>query len=313
MKISTVFTLTILSLLLNGCKQEQDYDASGHFEADEVIVSAEQNGNLLSYKIHEGALFSAGDTVGQIDAHLEELQKEQIQASIQALQKKTISPNEQITLIRRQLDLQKSQLAQQTHEQKRMENLVKADAATQKQLDDLNASLDQLRKQIEVTKQQLNLHQYNIQAQNRSVLSEKGPLEKSVAQIQDQIDKAYIINPIKGVVLNNYALQGELQILGKPLYKIANTDTLFLRAYITGTQLPQIKLGQTVTVRIDKGEKAYKNYSGKITWISNKAEFSPKTIQTKDERASLVYAIKVKVINDSYLKIGMYAEVLFTK
>ncbi|HQD11205.1 MAG TPA: HlyD family efflux transporter periplasmic adaptor subunit, partial [Flavihumibacter sp.] len=148
---------------------------------------------------------------------------------------------------------------------------------------------------------------------NRSILSERAPLEKKVAQIQDQINKAQIVNPITGTVLTNYALQGEMQVVGKPLYKIANTDTLLLRAYITGEQLPQVKLGQSVTTRIDQGKKNYKSYPGTIVWIAEKAEFSPKSIQTKNERANLVYAIKIKVKNDGYLKIGMYGEVIWSK
>jgi HlyD family secretion protein len=309
MKKIIVFIST--ALLLNACTKENDYDASGNFEADEVIVSAQQNGILLSYTVEEGAQLKPGDKVGQIDVRIAELQKEQVQASIEALSQKTINPNDQLELVRRQLAVQQAQLAQQLRERTRTENLVKADAATRKQLDDINAAIDQLQKQIAVTKQQLTLNSYNTNTQNRSILSEKNPLEKSAAQFQEQINKGQVINPISGTVLVNYALQGELQVVGKPLYKIANTDTLYLRAYITGTQLAQVKVNQQVKVRIDQGEKDYKAYDGTITWISSKSEFSPKTIQTKDERANLVYAIKVKVKNDGYLKIGMYGEVLF--
>jgi len=311
MKKSILFIST--ALLLNACSSEKDYDASGNFEADEVIVSARQNGVLLSYTVEEGALLQAGDKVGQIDVRTAELQKEQIQASINALSQKTTDPSDQSELVRRQLAVQETQLAQQIRERTRTENLVKADAATRKQLDDINAIIDQLQKQIAVTKQQLALNTYNTRTQNRSILSEKDPLEKSAAQIQEQIDKGQVINPVAGTVLVNYALQGELQMPGKPLYKIANTDTLYLRAYITGTQLSGILINQPVKVRIDQGKKDYKEYDGTITWISDKSEFSPKTIQTKDERASLVYAIKVKVKNDGYLKIGMYGEVIWTK
>ena len=162
-----------------------------------------------------------------------------------------------------------------------------------------------------VTQEQIRLFQSNTATQNRSILSEKAPLEKAAQQLQAQINKGQIVNPVAGTVLTNYALKGEMAVLGKPLYKIANTDTLFLRAYITGGQLPLIKSGQRVQVRIDHGEKAYKSYPGIITWISDKSEFTPKTIQTKEERANLVYAIKVSVKNDGYLKIGMYGEVLF--
>ncbi|MFT4024918.1 MAG: HlyD family efflux transporter periplasmic adaptor subunit, partial [Flavihumibacter sp.] len=164
-----------------------------------------------------------------------------------------------------------------------------------------------------VTRQQRTLNNYNTGTQNRSILSERAPLEKTVAQFDEQLAKAQVINPVTGTVLTNYALQGEMQVIGKPLYKIANTDTLTLRAYITGEQLPQVKLGQQVRTRIDQGRNNYKEYPGTITWIAAKAEFSPKTIQTKNERANLVYAIKVKVKNDGYLKIGMYGEVIWTK
>ncbi|WP_316823078.1 HlyD family secretion protein [Pedobacter gandavensis] len=301
------------ALLLNACKQKDQYDASGNFEADEVIVSAQQNGILISYSVQEGAELKAGEKVGQIDVRVTELQKEQVQASMEALSKKTVNPDDQIELVRRQLAVQESQLSQQLRERNRTENLVKADAATQKQLDDINAAIDQLKKQIAVTRQQLALNTYNTNTQNRSILSEKAPLEKSIAQYQEQINKGQVINPINGTVLVSYALEGELQVTGKPIYKIANTNTLDLRAYVTGTQLSQIKIGQEVKVRIDQGKDDFKTYPGTIIWISNKSEFSPKTIQTKDERANLVYAIKVRVKNDGYLKIGMYGEVIWTK
>jgi Multidrug resistance efflux pump len=310
MKRLIVF-VAVLSLL--SCKQNNAYDASGNFEADEVIVSAQQNGILMQYAVEEGKQLKSGDTVGKIDVRSAELQKEQVQASIEALSKKTVNPKDQVELVQRQLVVQEAQLEQQLRERTRTENLVKSDAATRKQLDDINAAIDQLRKQIEVTRQQLTLNTYNTNTQNRSILSEKNPLEKSVAQIQEQINKGLVMNPISGTVLVNYALQGELQVVGKPLYKIANTDKLYLRAYITGNQLPEIKLGEQVILRVDNGKDNYKEYPGTITWISDKSEFSPKTIQTKDERANLVYAIKVRVKNDGYLKIGMYGEVLWTK
>lgn len=305
------FFLLSATLVWNACQKKVDFDASGNFEADEVIVSARQNGELIAYSVREGAQLKAGDTVGRLDVRMAELQKAQVEATIASLHQKTASADDQTELVRRQLDVQQAQLAQQLRERTRTENLVKADAATQKQLDDINAGIDQLNKQIEVTRQQLKLYNSNTGTQNRSILSERGPLEKTADQFQEQISKGLIVNPLAGTVLVNYALQGEMQVIGKPLYKIANTDVLDLRAYITGAQLPLIKLNQPVKVRIDAGEKGYKEYSGTITWISEKSEFSPKTIQTKDERANLVYAMKVRVQNDGYLKIGMYAEVLF--
>jgi HlyD family secretion protein len=308
-----IYTLPLaVVLLFSACSSGNDnYDASGNFESDEVIVSAQQNGQLLSFTVKEGDTPSKDAIVGQIDVTGATLQKEQVEASIHALHDKTTNPHPQLELVQKQLAVQQSQLDQQLRERTRTENLVKADAATQKQLDDINALIDQLQKQINVTRQQLSAQNTEIAEKNRSVLSEKSPLEKSAAQYADQIHKGVIINPISGTVLTRYALEGEMTTVGKALYKIANIDTLLLRAYITGTQLPQVKLGQTVTVRIDAGNKNYKQYPGIISWISDKSEFTPKTIQTKDERANLVYAIKVRVKNDGFLKIGMYAEVKF--
>ncbi|HTN05844.1 HlyD family secretion protein [Agriterribacter sp.] len=299
-------------VLLASCNNNKiTYDASGNFEADEVMVSAQQNGQLLSFSVHEGDQLKEGDIVGQIDMTVQRLQKEQTEASITALQQKTGSAAEQVKVAATQLAAQQIQLDNLHRERERSQNLVKADAAPRKQLDDINAQVDQLQKQMAVTKEQINLYHSNTATQNRSILSEKGPLEKAAQQLQAQIDKGQVVNPVAGTVLTNYALKGEMAILGKPLYKIANTDTLFLRAYITGNQLPLIKPGQQVQVRVDQGEQAYKSYPGTIIWISDKSEFTPKTIQTKEERANLVYAIKISVKNDGYLKIGMYGEVFF--
>lgn len=299
-------------MMLAACNNNKiSYDASGNFEADEVMVSAQQNGQLLSFSVHEGDQLKKGDVVGQIDMTVQRLQKEQTEATINALQQKTGSAAEQVKVAQAQLAAQQIQLDNLYHERERSQNLVKADAAPQKQVDDMNAQINQLQKQMAVTREQINLYHSNTATQNRSILSEKAPLEKAAQQLQAQIDKGQIVNPVAGTVLTNYALQGEMAAVGKPLYKIANTDTLLLRAYITGNQLPVIKTGQQVQVRVDQGEKKYKSYAGTILWISDKSEFTPKTIQTKEERANLVYAIKVSVKNDGYLKIGMYGEVLF--
>jgi HlyD family secretion protein len=233
-----------------------------------------------------------------------------VQASMQALRERTTSVRPQVELTQRQLAVQEAQLKQLLHERTRTENLIKADAATQKQLDDLNAQIDQLQKQLDVTRQQIRVAETNNASQNRGVLSEQGSLAKAAEQYEVQVQKGQIVNPVKGTVLTKYAFAGEMATLGKPLYRIADTDTLNLRAYITGTQLPQVKVDQPVTVRIDNGEKGFKEYPGTISWISTKSEFTPKTIQTKDERANLVYATKIRVKNDGYLKIGMYGEVI---
>jgi len=286
-------------------------DASGVFESDEVIVSAEQSGKLLSFPIQEGDTLAKNSIAGQIDMSNTILQKQQVQASIAALKEKTTNPHPQIELVKRQLAVQEVQLAQQLRERTRTENLIKADAATKKQLDDINSMIDQLQKQIDVSKQQIALDESNIATGNRTVLSEQAPLEKSAAQIQDNIDKGRIVNPIRGTVLIKYALQGEMTTMGKALYKIANVDTVTLRAYVTGAQLTQVKLGQTVKVYSDEGKDQYREYAGTVYWISDKSEFTPKTIQTRDERANLVYAVKIRVKNDGFLKLGMYGEVKF--
>lgn len=250
--------------------------------------------------------------MGQIDVTNVILQKQQVQATIQALGQKTSDVQPQVDYVKRQLAVQESQLAQQLREKTRTENLLKADAATQKQLDDINALIDQYQKQIAATKQEIALDESNVATQNRNVYSEKGPLSKSVSVIQDQINKGQVVNPISGTVLTKYALQGEMVTVGKALYKIANIDTITLRAYITGSQLTAVKLGQEVRVYIDNGANDYRQYTGTISWISDKSEFTPKTIETKDERADLVYAIKIRVKNDGYIKIGMYGEVKFS-
>lgn len=304
--------LLALLFFLAACNQNKiQTDASGVFESDEVIVSAEQNGKILSFPIREGDTLRRGAVAGQIDMSNTILQKQQVQATIGALQKRTTNPQPQTELIKKQLAVQESQLAQQLRERTRTGNLLKADAATQKQLDDIDAQIDQLQKQIAVSRQQIALDNSNIATQNRSIFSEQDPLEKSVAQIQDQINKGQIVNPLSGTVLTKYALEGEMTTTGKALYKIANLDTLTLRAYVTNAQLTAVRLGQTVKVYTDEGAKNYKEYAGQVSWISDKSEFTPKTIQTKDERANLVYAVKIRVKNDGYLKLGMYGEVKF--
>ena len=304
--ISAIFLFTILTGCNNG---ESNHDASGTFEAEEVIVSSELPGKLLSFNVQEGQVIAKDSIVGFVDAKNISLQQEQVEANIRSLNEKTANVKPQIQLLQDQIAVQQSQLTNLQHEKARIENLIKADAATGKQLDDINAQIDVAYKQLAVTQQQINVQKGNIGTQNRSILSEADPLKKRVAQLQDQVQRANIINPVGGTVITKFAEQGEFTSTGKALYKIADLSYLNLRAYLTGTQLPRIKLGQTVKVMIDEGAKKYKEYSGTITWVSDKAEFTPKTIQTKEERANLVYAIKVKVKNDGYLKIGMYGEV----
>lgn len=305
-----LFLLPLFSLLACHSRQEA-YDATGSFEANEVIVSAEQGGRLLSFTVNEGAPLQKDQVVGTIDSRDVSLQKEQVEASIRSLSQKTADLRPQIRLLQDQLAVQQSQLAHTLQEKERTERLLKADAATGKQLDDINAQADQLRLQMAVTRQQIAVQQSSTGTQNRSVLSEKAPLQKQVARLDEQLSRSRIVNPLRGTVLTKYAEEGEITAYGKALYKIADLSHLTLRAYVSGAQLPQIRLGQSVTVLTDSGAKAYRNYKGMVTWISDRAEFTPKSIQTKDERANLVYAVKIDVPNDGYLKIGMYAEVKF--
>jgi HlyD family secretion protein len=301
----------VAALSLSACVKKADYDASGTFEAEEIIVSAEQTGKILQLQLQEGITVKAGQQIGVIDVTNLQLQKEQREASLAALQQKTVDVGPQVALVRKQLAVQQAQLAQQQRERSRTSNLVKADAATQKQLDDIDAAIDQLRKTIEVTRQQIALYESNTGTQNRTIMSEAAPAEKAVAVVEDQIKRGQIVNPINGTVLTQYAYEGEYAVMGKPLYKIADLGEMTLRAYVTGNQLPGLKLNQQVSVLTDDGSGDYKTYKGSISWISSKAEFTPKTIQTKDERADLVYAVKIRVKNDGYLKIGMYSDVRF--
>ncbi|WP_343707053.1 HlyD family efflux transporter periplasmic adaptor subunit [Flavobacterium sp.] len=279
--------------------KENDFDASGSFEAVETILSAEANGQILQLNVEEGQQLEAGQKVGFIDSTQLAINKMQLRQNEKAI----LSGRPQIQI---QTESLKRQLDNAILDRNRTEKLVKGGVASQKQLDDINSKVAALQAQINAQKSSLETTTENLTQQGNTVgVQLKG--------IEDQLSKSVIVNPIKGTVLAKYAEQYEMAVIGKPLYKIANLETLDLRAYITGTQLPQIKIGQQVKVRIDKGEKKYKEYQGTIGWISNKSEFSPKTIPTKEERANLVYAIKVRVKNDGYLKIGMYGEVLWSK
>ena len=312
MKIKSIFLSVTTAVVLISCNGKNGkYDASGTFEADEVVVSTLATGRILSLNFDEGAVLAKDSIVGQIDPTGLALQKEEVEATIQSLGQQTANVEPQVQMLEDQLTVQQSQLTNLQHEKTRIQNLLKQDAATGKQLDDINAQIDVVTKQMSVTRQQINVQKSSIGTQNRGILSQGKPLEKKAAQIEDMLNKTNVKNPINGTVITKYAEEGENASAGKALYKIADLSTMTLRAYITGTQLSQVKLGQQVKVLVDDGADKYKELPGDITWISDKAEFTPKTIQTKDERANLVYAMKVKVKNDGYLKIGMYGEVKF--
>ena len=308
--LSGIMIFGLLPVLFISCSGKADaYDASGSFEAVETIISAEATGTIESFKVEEGQILEGGAVVGYIDSTQLALRKKQLEAQVKAMGSRLPDIAMQTGYYKQQLAAAQIRLDNLKREQTRIGNLVKADAATPKQLDDINYQINAAKKEMAVIQQQINVQKNNVATQNRSILSEADPLRKRIAQLQDQAQRANIVNPVNGTVIAKYAEAGEVTSAGKALYKIADLSELNLRAYVTGVQLPTIKLGQQVKVLIDQGEKSYKEYQGTITWISDKAEFTPKTIQTKEERANLVYAIKVKVKNDGYLKIGMYGEV----
>ncbi len=306
----SIYLLVFIGFTFSSCKNTAVIpDATGTFETEEVIVSAEVAGRILEMKIQEGATLGKDSIIGQIDALNLSLQKEQVEASIASLSEKTADVSPQVLLLQNQLAVQQTQLDNQIREQERIQNLLKSDAATGKQLDDITFQINLIKKQMDVTRQQIQVQKNAIATQNRSILSEKAPLQKKISQIEDQLHRSNIVNPVQGTVLTQYAREGEITAPGKALYKIADLSVLQLRAYFSAPQLSSLKLGQSVKVLVDDGVKNYKELEGTITWISDKAEFTPKTIQTKEERANLVYAVKVKVKNDGTLKIGMYGEI----
>lgn len=319
-----ILKLTFLVAVITGCKGgENDFDASGVFEAKEIIVSSESSGKILKLDIEEGTVLTEGQIIGNIDCENLNLQKAQLEASYDAIGAKRNSSGPQVGILQSQIETQKKQLAAQRQqyavlekEQKRVQKLVNAEAVPVKQLDDLTGNLEVLQKQIEaaesqlnVTKQQITSAEQQIAIGNRAVMSEEKPMQERIAQMENMIGKCQIKNPQAGTVLVKYAEQNEMTAPGKALYKLADMTELKLRSYLTNGQLAKVKVGQEVQVLIDNGEDGYKELKGVVEWISDKAEFTPKTIQTKDERANLVYATKIKVKNDGFLKIGMYGEV----
>jgi len=310
-KISLLL-IALSSWLVMACKKGNvDFDASGTFEANEVIVSAETAGKILDFSAEEGTKLEKNQVSVIIDPTNLQLQSEQVEASINALGEKTSDLTPYIRTLEQQIEIQKTQVSALERERARFVNLLKEDAATGKQLDDVETQLKVAREQLALTQRQLDQQKATINTQNRSVLSEQTPLSKKKAQIDDQLRRTKVLNPVTGTVLTSYAEAGEVTAPGKALYKIADLSTMDLRAYISGDQFSQVKIGQTVKVFIDSGKEEYKEIQGLVTWISDKAEFTPKTIQTKDERAHLVYAIKIRVKNDGSVKVGMYGEVKF--
>ena len=324
-KMKSILWAAVAALTLAACAgTEETMDASGSFEAEERVISAEATGKILRLNIEEGQALKAGETVGQIDVENLRLQAEQVSASMEALHKKANDAGPQVAVLEAQLAAHSRQMASLSKqlevvdkEVARFKTLVASDAATQKQLDDLTGQKAVLEKQwsaaesqAEVIKAQIRAAKAGVQIQNTGILSEELPAQKRLELIEKQMSDGAVLNQYAGTVLAQYAREGEFTAIGKPLYKIADLSEIYLRAYITGDQLPQVKLGQEMKVLTDDGQGGYHETTGTISWISDKAEFTPKTIQTKAERANMVYAVKVKVKNeDGRYKIGMYGGV----
>jgi HlyD family secretion protein len=288
-----ILGLSIITASLFSCSNSNNKaDGYGNFEATEITVSAETNGKLMQFDVDEGELLKKEAFIGYIDTIPLALKREQLQVSKAIISSKSKGVLSQISVLNAKLE---TALTNKT----RAENLLKDNAGTQKQLDDING-------EIEVLKQQIQ----SIEIQNAPVVNELKNVDIQLKQVDDQINKSKILNPVYGTVLAKYTEQNEITTFGKSLYKIADLSIMNLRVYISETQLADIKIGQEVTVKIDSND-GMKSYSGTINWIASEAEFTPKIIQTKEERVSLVYAVKVEVKNDGSLKIGMPAEMWF--
>lgn len=293
-KIKNLLPLIVIVVIMSSCNENSQLsDAYGNFEADDVIISSEANGKLLAFDIETGKSISAGQTVGYIDTIYQVLQKSQLNA-----QKAAIASN--IENIKSQIAVQEQKKKNLLVDKNRVEKLLKDGAATQKQLDDINGQIDLIIQNIS-----------SINTQQNVILSEQDVVQAQIAQVEETISKCRIINPIDGIILEKFTQENEITAFGKPLYKIANLDEIILRVYVDGSQLPEIKIGNDVEVLVDADKKNNSSFIGKITWVSESAEFTPKIIQTKKERVNMVYAVKVMVKNDGSLKIGMPGEVNF--
>ena len=290
-----IFICCTLPLLAAACGRNGDFDATGTFEATEVVVSAEAAGRIQRFDAEEGDWLEAGRQVGAIDTvqlYLQKLQLERQRASV-------VSNRPDIA---KQVASLREQIAKQQTERRRVENLLRDGAATTKQLDDIDA-------QIKVLDGQLEAQLSTLRNNAASIDENSSSIELQIARIEDQLAKCRIASPVAGTVLAKYSQAGELASVGRPLMKVADLDRIYLRAYFTSDQLAALKLGQEVTVTADFGGDSRIDYPGRIVWIASESEFTPKTIQTRDSRANLVYAVKIAVENDGRLKIGLYGEV----
>ena len=298
MKIHQYICSVAIGLVLGACtSQEEQYDASGIFETTEVIVSAKGTGELQSFQVEEGQAVRQGEVLGWIDTLQLSLKDRQLAAALLATESKRLDEKRQVAHLRQQIEnLQR--------EKQRFTALLNAKAATAKQVDDIDYQIKVLQNQLVATQEQINSSNSSLSRQSESIQAQR-------AQMEDQIRNAMISSPITGTVLTKYAEQGEFAVPGKALFKVADVSRMKLRAYITADQLTQLQIGQAVAVYADRGTTDRKRYAGRVVWIADKAEFTPKTIQTRNERANLVYAVKIAVENDGFIKRGMYGEVRF--
>lgn len=321
-----ILSLASIAIIMAACgNKEKEYDATGTFEATEVTVSAKSTGELKLFNVAEGEQVENGNVVGRIDAIQLQLKKEQLETTRGQLNanKRQMASSRKANNSR-QLDLERQvasirqQIANAQRERQRFTELVRDGAVPRKQLDDINYQIKVLEKQLEATSDQIRSNNASLADQNAGISaqidgidSQVAGLEAQIRQIEDQIANTEITAPFTGTVLEKYVEPGEFVTTGKPLFKIADTHNMFMRAYVTSEQLQNIKVGQKVKVFADYGNGQKKAYDGTISWISSRSEFTPKTIVTDDERADLVYAVKIAIKNDGYAKIGMYGEVKF--
>ena len=324
MKRITIMAGVLLLLVACGNK-EKEYDATGTFEATEVTVSAKSTGELQRFDVTEGQEIDQNVVVGTIDAYQLKLQRQQLENTKEQLKanKKQLNATRGATNSK-QLDLEKQvasirqQIANAQRERQRYNELVNDGAVPRKQLDDINYQIKVLEKQLAATQEQIRSNNASLKEQSQGITAQMEGIdaqqltvESQKAQLDDQIANSDIKAPITGSVLEKYVERGEYVTVGKPLFKMADTQNMFIRAYVTSAQLKDIKVGQQVKVFADYGNGQKKSYDGTVTWLSSRSEFTPKTILTDDERADLVYAVKIAFKNDGYVKIGMYGEVKF--
>lgn len=292
-----IICMSVCLLLFSCDREEKKYDSEGNFESVEITVSAESTGKILSLDIHEGQQLKIGEEVGSIDSVQLYLTKLQMEKSAQSVNSNRPDVKKQIAVLEAQVKKQKS-------ERERLERLLKDGAATQKQMDDLNS-------QIVVLENQLTAQKSTLQNSVSSLTAQSSSIDMQIAQIDDKLAKCTVVSPVSGTVLAKYAYAGEFAAVGKPLFKMADIENVYLRAYFTSSQLMHVKIGQKVRTFADFGGDNVREYEGVVEWISAKSEFTPKNIQTDDERENLVYAVKISVINDGFIKLGMYGGVKF--